>query len=163
MLATLPDSTTRHFTAHGLNGELGLGGQRFHYWARAREGSAGDLRLARFCARGDGDRGTTRLSEGALAYRGGTIRARGTYRERGEQLAIQVVAQNVPVEDLAARMGVSTGWLLAGRVTGTIRIDAGSGAIRRVRGQLVADAGELRAAGMSREFRWDTASAALDW
>src|SRR5207248_57728 len=75
----------------------------------------------------------------------------------------QVAVTDVPLAELAGRMGLPSTWKLAGRLTGTISLDAESGAVRRVRGQLTANAGELRAAEMSQEFRWNTASASLDW
>src|SRR5581483_10974633 len=108
----------------GLNGELSVSRRGFQYDLESRSLAAGDVRVADLRLAGDGDRNTTRVLVSGLGYRGGEIRARGSYRDRGQQLAAEVSVHGIPVEELARRMGVPAGWQLAGRLTGTVTIDA---------------------------------------
>jgi hypothetical protein len=163
LAATLPDASTQVITAAGLSGSLDFTSRQFAYDARARRWDGGGVQLTGLRVRGDGDARETRLTQSDMAYQGGRLRARGTYQEAGQQLALTVGVHDFPLQEAARRMGMPGEWRLAGRVTGTLEMAADGGSLRRVRGLLVADAGDLRGAGMSREFVWNRASANLDW
>ncbi len=165
LVTTLPDARTETITVRGLTGRLGVSPQTFAFQGSAREWSsgAGAVRATRIRLHGEGDAGVVRLAGGELAYRGGHLRARGSYRDLGQQLSLRLDVKNLPLRTAAQEMGIAADWKLAGRVSGQLEMAADGGGLRRVTGLLSAEEAELGAAGLAGDFRWRSASGRIDW
>jgi hypothetical protein len=156
-----PSGDPRPVAVNGLDLVAHLKGGNFKLNGKAAQWSGGGFEASNLSLQGDGDDKGFQVKRSGATFQGGHFNARGTYVARGGKATLQVTVKDLPIQTLAPEIGIPEEWAVNGNISGNVELDAVSGELERVDGNINIARGFIQRS--QAVLPWTRAQAQVDW